>query len=328
MKKSLIYLVILLACGSLSADEVVFGDNFQRGTLDAYLENAKVLGDKAVMVTEKGVDGKVLKSAVPFSFKAVPVSAQTKYQLSFRGRQQGMESIEENPRLSELIFNCRSFLPWCRLKFLDTNGKEVKNDFPTQALPFGQWHEYKLVFYPPMNSALMQFEINTGASKQGTIWLANAKLAPAPDEQSINVNPTFSYGPYNYSGWSSFNSPDGRLHEIEGGKTVLDTGFSATTTSFPLQEPGTYQIRLKATGNERNYDAFLIFIGADGKELSRIEEKVWKPAKGASSYKEATSYFVLPKGTVRGYFLVYHSVLAEIRLTRVGGEEKYKELVK
>jgi hypothetical protein len=320
--------MIILTCGTLGAKEIVFGDNFQRGTPEAYLENAKSLGNKVSFTAEKGVDGKVLKLTVPLSFKLVPVKDQTKYQLTFRARQQGVETIEDNPRLGELIFNCRSFLPWYRLKFYDANRKEIRTDLPVLSLPFGQWHEYVRMFYSPMNAAFMQLEVNTGSAKENTLWLANAKLASAPDEQSININPTFSYGHYNYSGWSSFNGV-GRLHELEGDKTVLDTGFSATSASFPLREPGTYEIRLKATGNIRNYNVFLIFTGADGKEITRIGETVGKPRKISSSpYVEKISYFVLPKGAVRGYFLVYHSVLSEIRLTRVGDEGKYKELTK
>lgn len=335
MNKIYFYLVIILACGPLCADEVVFGDNFQRGTLDTYLENAKSIGDKAVITTEKGVDVKVMKLTAPVSFILVPVNDKTKYQLTFSGRQQGVETIEENPRLSELIFNSRSFLPWYRLKFYDADRKEYNkvlpcdmgcdiNNSPALAMPFGQWHEYKAVFYPPMNAAFMRFDVDTGA-KGNMVSLADVKLAPAPDELAVNINPIFSYGSYNYSGWSGFNGV-GRLQETEGGKTVLYSGFSAATTSFPLMEPGTYKIFTKGTGSIRNYSVFLIIIDADGKEISKIGEPVGKPKK--ASYEEKSSYFVLPKGAVRGYFTVYHSVLAELRLTRVGDEGKYKDVVK
>jgi hypothetical protein len=260
--------------------------------------------------------------SVSKSFEWLPVTGGTKYQFSFRAKQQGAETLEENPRLSELIFNSRSFLPWCRLKFYDADRQPLNADSPSWSIPFGQWHEVKWVFYPPRHAAYMEFEIQTGSVKGTTVSLADPRLDPAPDEQAINVNPSFRYGPYNYSGWRAFNDI-GRLHKLDDGATVLETGFSAYSETFPLNEPGTYRWQMKATSYaQRGGPAFLVFLDADGKEIGRIGDRISKPKK------ELISHFVLPKGVERGYFLIYHSVIEELRLTRVGCEEKYKELTR
>jgi hypothetical protein len=256
----------------------------------------------------------------PTRFERMPVAEGTKYQLAFRAKQQGAETIEANPRLSELIFNSRTFLPWCRLTFYDAGGKSVGCDSPSWSIPFGEWQDYRWVFYSPAKAAFAAFEIQPGNAKGSSVNLADRRLEPAPDEQSINVNPAFACGPYNYSGWSAFNDV-GRLHALTNGATVLDTGFSATSATFPLNEPGTYRWFIRGSSfAPRGGPAFLVFLDESGKEAGRISERIEKPKK------ERTVYFVLPKGVVRGSFLIYHSVIEELRLTRVGGEEKFKEL--
>jgi len=331
--KTMLITLILITATLCQADQVVFDDNFTQAASDAYLDDVAELPGRATFLTEPGVDGRVLKLTGPVSFKSVPVDHQVKYQLTFRGRQEGVEPLEENPRLAEMILNSRSFLPVGELKFFDSVGIETGVRLPRLAMAFGRWHEYRWVFYPPMNAVTMKWHIHTGAAGN-SMYMANVKLAPAPDEGAININPTFSYGPYNYSGWAAFNvyGGPGRLHEIEDGKVVLDTGFHAWTTTFPLGTPGTYRIHVKTSSYVRNNTVFLIFLGADGKEVGRFGERPGRSRKEIDvnmvEAKEYTWHFVLPKHVERGYFLVYHNMLERLELTRIGDEEMYNEVAR
>lgn len=326
------WIILLLSMSAVcQAQNAVYGDAFRQSALDAYLGRTPS-PSAAAWVADAAEKGKVLKVAGQVEFKSVPVNDATKHLLAFRVRLEGSESIEENPRLAEVISNRRAFLPWAQLLFFDAAGKSVDAAAqPAMALPFAKWHEQQWVFYPPAGAVSMRLVVNPG-QKGNALYLADARLTPAPDEGAVNVNPAFSLGPYNYSGWSAFNVPGGagRLYSTDDGRTVLYTGFSAQTTTFPLREPGTYRICFNATGNERNALAYLVLLDAAGKEVSRITTMISNPGPkaGSTPFREGVSHFVLPKEVVRGYFLVYHSMVRELRLTRIGGEEKYAEVAR
>jgi len=169
-------------------------------------------------------------------------------------------------------------------------------------------------------------------SKSSTVYLSDMKFSKQADEGAINVNPKFELGPDNYSGWSGFNEADGahRLYVDDDHRTILFTGFTAFSDSFPLKEPGTYKLYQKGSNHVRNNGTHLVFADASGKEIRRITGKLSRSTKELSENfygpKESTVYFVLPKGTSRAYFWIYNTSLYELRITRVGDENTYAEL--
>ncbi len=84
----------------------------------------------------------------------------------------------------------------------------------------------------------------------------------------------------------------------------------------------------KSVSSHKDYR--LVFLGSDGKEVSRISRRLRRTraevAAQSNRAKEFTWHFILPKGVARGYFLIYHNLLEEMRLTRIGGQEKFKDV--
>lgn len=307
--------VVCVATAARGEAPAVFGDHFARRDAASYLANAgKLKPTQAKIRPAPGDGGNVLtlEKETVAEFKPVPVDENVKYRLSFGVRVKGVETIEENPRLSGKIFAKQSWLPTCRaLAFFDRNMKPVGpsgGGTPEFGLPFGTWFDFQRVFYPPRGAAFMQLTIDT--RKAATVFLRNMSLETAPDEGAINVNPVFAHGKYDYSGWGS--SVGCILLERHDGRVLFDSRYGSGGESFPLQQAGAYRLFAKGTTYGGYSDVILHFVGEDGKTLSTVSLH--------TTPKGTQKDFVLPAGTVRGRFLVYNNILEELRLTRLGEE--------
>ena len=261
----------------------------------------------------------------------IPVQENTKYSLAFRGKFEGDETIEENPRLELLLIIRRGgsawnppgggawSLPTRKIVFYDADKKIISVIY--KRMLFGKWHKYRDVFYSPRKAAFMQLSFMSG-NNDGVFYMDDVKFALAPDEGAININPTFSYGKYNYSGWRrKFNGAG--LLELENGEVVFDTAYGSVSKTFPLSKPGTYSLFIKKKLCYGWYNAVILrFLNSENRSIDRIH------IRGRNSKpKDLQKYYILPKGARRGQFLVYNTILDEIRFFRVGGEEKLNELL-
>ncbi len=335
MKKILIILITACILGMVKAPDTAHGynDGFQKRELSAYLSNIPLnAASKVKFLPAADGRGIIMQSTMGLTFKTVPVSEDIKYQLSFRARQEGLETLEENPRLAAAIFNIKSLHPYYQLVFFGENGKIAKGRSPVFAMPFGALHEYVHVFYPPQGARLMQLAIGI-PSKDSTVYVSDMKLSQHVDDGVININPKFELGPYNYSGWKGFNEADGvhQLYAEADGKTVLFTGFTAFSESFPLKEPGTYRLYQKGSNHVRSNGTHLILLDDSGKEIGRIIRKLSRSAKDQKENlygpRDDTFNFVLPRGSSRAHFWIYNTTIFDLSLTRVGDENAYQDLM-
>lgn len=335
MKKAIIILSTIFILSLLKLPSAVYGygDGFQKRELTDYLTNVTPdLAAKAKFLPAKDGHGVVLQTSTAVMFKAVPVNEDIKYRLTFLAKQEGLEAIEENPRLSDTIFNCNKLHPYYQVMFYGEDGTIPKGRSPLLAMPFRLIHEYTHIFYPPPGASFMQMIIGIPSKERSIVSLSDLNLSKQADEGAININPKFELGPYNYSGWQRFNEADGahQLYSTSDHKTVLFTGFTAFSESFPLKAPGTYKLYQKGSNHVRNNGTHLILLDAAGKEIRRITRKLSRNARELKNDfygpKEDVVYFVLPKGTARAHFWVYNTTLHELRIERVGDENAYEKL--
>jgi hypothetical protein len=242
-------------------------------------------------------------------FRDVAVKPATKYTLALDTAFEGnIESIEENPRFEVFARLGRTSprLPSREIRFFDAAGKPTGKSL-VYSLPFKNRRTYQDVFYTPRHAASARIGLASG--KGIRLVLSQLKLEETADEGSLNVNPVFQLGPFNYSGWRNI-SAGGQLIERDG-KSILDTKYGSTGQTIPLPGPGTYAISAKATGNGYNSVVILRVYDAQGEKLMQASTRRYGPR----------TYFVPPRNAVTASFLVYSCLLEEVRLVRVGDEQ-------
>lgn len=320
MKLFTLLITMFLATICQAAPQV-YGDKFASGHMDTYVEQATRAATFARFESGPQDRGQAITTTNVLTFKTVPVDANTRYRLSFVASTKSSETIEDNPRLSKIVFSARSFMPSCSLRFYDKDAELITSTHESFTLPYAKWHDYQWVFYPPASAVSMQWVINP-SDKDNTVTVADASLKVVTDKQSLNINPTFNMGPYNLSGWDG-----GSLRVAEDGQVLLVADYYAISSSFPLTEPGTYRLTLNASNFGRYNAVFLIFLDAKGKEISRYGQRPGRTKKerlaNPTGPHKHEFYLTPPAGTVRGNFLIYQSLVQEISLVRVGDEQSF-----
>jgi hypothetical protein len=316
--------VVFLPIAAGAAAAATFGDGFATEDLAAYLENAGgAKPENIALERAEGMTGKrVLRLAnkAEARFKMVPVDENTKYTLTFRGRFDGGESIEDNPRFDTFVTagSKPPILPFREVEFFDDDRKPVRgNDAVASAMPFRTWQPYRDTFYSPTGAAFLRLTISTPQAGL-TFYMDDVKFVKTPDEGAINCNPIQGkYGLYDYSGWRR-PAAGGKLVEIENGKIAFDTKYGTGGTTFPLSQSGTYSLTATARGNGYNSVVILHLFDGNGKKIEEVALREYT----------APRYFVMPPGVKRGAFLVYSNILEEVRLVRIGDENKINEVRK
>jgi hypothetical protein len=292
-----------------------FGDAFITKKAEAYLANAQQL--RSGQVEFRPVQGghgncMVVSKNTRITFLPVAIKENLKYRLSFGVRVDAPETIEDNPRLGLTLRQFDSWLPCLRgPAFLDKESKPVKiarGRVPALTLPFGNWFSFVKEFHSPPRAQFLQLEFDTKGDS--TLFLRDLVLAPEEGDGAINVNPTFSLGKYNHSGWLSLSR---LLERPSDGRVLFDSCYGASGEPFPVSEPGMYRLYARGSSYGRYSDIILKFLGADDRVIYKVSMK--------PTLLGAQKEFRLPPGTTKASFLVYNSILEEIRLTRIGNED-------
>jgi hypothetical protein len=307
-----VFAIALLLAATASAQP--FGDGFA-GDQSQYLQEPKKPSSEQVALERpEGIAGKKalrLTKAAGVTFVDVPVDENTKYTLTFRGRFDGGEAVEENPHFD--IFtrygSIPPFVPQRELVFLDKDKKRVGGYSSGQ--PFRNWTEYRDIFYPPPKAAYFRLVIRSGRPEQ-VVFVDDVKFDKTPDEGAINPNPVIGrYGKYNYSGWIGF-ADAARIVEATDGRIGFDSKYGSRSMTFPLPGPGTYAFSLKSEENGFNYAALMDVFDENNKKVGSVS--AWGNGK---PYK-----IVVPPEARRASFLIYSSFVEELRVNRVeeGGD--------
>ncbi len=303
-------MVMALACmGPLSlAMAQPVGDGFA-GRMDQYLvDAARLPADRVSLVPARGMKGKkALRVAKEASaqFIDIPVDERTKYMLTLNARFDGGESAEENPHFLRFASpgGARPVVSTRELIFL--NEQKVPIHTTRIGLPYRESTPYTDVFYPPAKAKFLRLRF-TAAMDDVVLFVDDIKLAKAPDEGAINANPVLGkYGPQDYSGWLNFAN-GASMVTLPDGTIAMDTKYGTTGMTFPISEPGAYELSVISESNGYNYSFLLRFVDENNKSTGQVS--AWGHGRPIR--------FNLPPNTVRGQFLVYSSILKEARVVR------------
>jgi hypothetical protein len=265
------------------------------------------------LAADDGVQTMVINDATVLS-NDMSVRPHVKYKLTLTSSFSGdVESIEENPHF-EIFTHLGSVspvLPSRKLEFLTAEGETIDSSLQ-YAMPFRDEHVYQDMFYSPDEAAYLRVHIASGDGVRLSVH--NLMLEEAADESAVNVNPSFELGPMNYSGWK--NIARGGKIITHKGTIVFDTKYGSRGQAFPLQGPGTYALSAEAESNGYNSCVQVHLFDAEGELLLKVSTREYGPAR----------YFVPPPEAVTASLLVYSCLLEEVRLVRVGDENKINTL--
>lgn len=309
--KKIITFAILAAAALFAGAADPFESGFKSGNAADCLESKNVDKSKVAFKDVKRQKLLSVSDGSDVRFMDIPVESRTKYTLEYEASFSGSEAIDENPRLENFTKTGSNppNQPMREIQFFNAEGRQIGGI--SCGLVFRN-RKYTDVFYTPDKAVSLKLRIK--APKDTELLLGKPKLFKTPDEGAINVNPEFKLGVCNYSGWNSPAS-GGEIVE-ENGRAVFDTKYGTSSLPFPIKEGGTYALSAKLRGNGYNTCVLLHLLDTDGKRIKEI------PLRGNPTY------FVMPKEAFAARFLVYSSMLEEVRLNRVGDESKINELLK
>ena len=208
--------------------------------------------------------------------------------------------------------------PVQRLVFHDASGASLGANFGLQSLVPGRAGRMAYEFHAPATAATLTLRVSNPTG--GTIAVSNVVLQSVADAPTVNVNPDFSLGLYNYSG--IFVANDGAIRLVMGddGRPRLFTGFYCMTSDAPVTPGRAYLLKMAARGHSKNrMDSFLVFSGADGKMVAKAPLPRITKGKDEAPVEMEFS-FTPPDGAVWVRVWIYDGTLEYVRITPAAGD--------
>ena len=201
--------------------------------------------------------------------------------------------------------------PVCRLQFFNRGKKRVPSDAAFFAIPFGKMKEHVFLFRAPPGAESMRLSFSV--PKGVRLSLSDVCLREETEGKTLNINPRFELGPYNYSGISAFNDKSGRLIADRNGRTHLFTGFYAVTNRFPLKSEGPYLLKVRGSGYyKKRVDSILTFYDAAWKKTGTSPVIRLTP----QNQETLVFRFVRPPQAAYASVTIYHATISEISIVR------------
>ena len=258
------------------------------------------------------IDGAVDSLAL----KPIPLKPLQKYKLTIRAAVESRDTIENNDRILEFARKTdgRSFSSYA-VSFLDKEGKKtglilrgatfVDN---SGVIMSSKVNDFVHVFYSPPKVAKMRLELRPRKNK---LFIESVKLEPENEEGTINCNPDFRYGELNPSGWRP--DYDGRLYRRPDGKTILKSGYSASSPIFLVNDRSRYSFYCKGGSYEETRGkTTLDFYNEKGDKNGSIH-LFWADAMKDGGIKTGV---MPPPGTFQARVVVSHALFEELRVTK------------
>ncbi len=292
-------------CGSLMLPaNPIHTQSFDTEQPEAYLES--VVEGVTTVQTEDGGMCLALPAELRVStMKAMPVTPETTYKLTFLARTDRSDTVESNDRAHmEMLQSYGRFLPMYELLFFDSDGEQIQRSgrgFGGSILT-SDWYAYSLAFQPPPETAAVKIRFSP---RNSPLYIDNLEIVSI-DDGTINVNPEFEYGELNYSGWRP--ARDGRLYTRPDGKTVFKSGYGGVSPFFPLRETVTYQLYARGQRQTTNGWLSLTYYDAEGKRLG--DRFLLRPTVEGESVE-----LVPPPGTFEARLVMYSVILESFRVT-------------
>ena len=290
----------------------IFGDKFAQMSVTNYLSrfNTKYtsfvtndVGEKAISSSDGG-----------FSFRNVDVSERTKYRFILNASRRGGADLAASISQQTALFGRNGSTPQAEIYFYDTDGKELPRGLILPQSIYSETNEeYNLVFHTPDRCAALSLHINN--PRDNAVTISDVRFGPDTIEKTINVNPDFSLGIYNYCGVVGGNDNVIRMVRDKDGRIAFHTGFYCHTTAFPVTPGKTYKVEMEGCGFYKNrFDSFIIF---DFKGKPSVTQGL--PRVSRNSKKDPTSEmhyeFTAYDDMTWAHFWIYNATLYRIQVT-------------
>ena len=315
--KTLLSVTALLASATL-LPAAPFNDAFADKRVDAYLQNAASLYEDASFREVPGMSGKkslalTFDNEVDAELLPVPVSDSSAYAISFRGQWENRETLDNNPTFEAAVGEswrtALGYVPTMNLVFLDAEEKPIKSkEGVFLAMPYGKWHDYRVVFFPPARAVSMKIQARSGRNT-GVFYFDNIKFEPvkcAPDETLLSFDVS---NPDTCGSLYGFILPTS-LRTGSNGVSLVSSGYGGESSLINLNGPGRYRLTFKGDvmRNKGMISLAVLFIDADGK---KIGEAV------SSKLDSEPLEFTLPQEAARIKLLIYNHMLNEIQISKL-----------
>lgn len=290
----------------------IFGDKFAHVSVTNYLEH---FNQKYTSFVTNDAGEKAISSADGgFSFRNVDVHERTKYRFAFTASRRGGADLAASISQQTALFGRNGSTPQAEIYFYDADGKELPRGLILpQSIHSETNEEYILVFHTPDRCAALSLHINN--PRNNAVTISNVRFGPDTIEKTINVNPDFSLGIYNYCGVVGCNDNVIRMVRDKDGRIAFHTGFYCHTAAFPVKPGKTYKVEMEGCGFHKNrFDSFIIF-NFKGKPpltqgLPRVSRNSRKDPTSQMQY-EFTAY----DDMTWAHFWIYNATLYRIQVT-------------
>jgi len=264
-----------------------------------------------------------LAAAVPalahptVSFDIVP---RTRYLLSYKWAATNFPDVVSEPLGQWNVFNNRYHQgPLQELEFFGAGGAPLSGsrDRRFQPLLPGPTGEWRHEFYGPAGRWRMTLTVADNVKKGQTVVLSDIRLTKVRHAPTLNVNPDFALGPYNYAGIAGVNTADEAvmLENPQGGNSFYaGAGFSLLPT--PVKAGRRYRVEYAGWGStSKSYINPSMTFSGEGTlqtvDLPRVTADPDDPRRPmVKSYD-----FTAPAGAEWVSFRFYYATLDFLRLT-------------
>lgn len=247
--------------------------------------------------------------------KSFDVKPRTRYLLSYDWKVSGpCRDFAEDPEGRSKVYDYRGseYASEC----LYFGGGLAEKCVERMALVPGKEGRMRHEFYTLSDTTKIRVDVRPPKGCKASV--GNISLDEVTSAPTLNVNPDFELGPYNYSGVSGRNDNAVVLLKAPSGKTALHGGFFVYLAKTPVRPQGRYNLEMKAQGWHRKHrmDGFFVFLDADGKRVFRSEIPRYSRKKGKERESLVKNIeFIAPENAEWVYLWLYGATVEYARIT-------------
>jgi len=317
LNSNLLVSLVALFGAPILGSAAPFNDAFADKRVAAYVQNASSLYEDSALVEIPGMTGKrclalTYDNEVDAEFMPVPVSASTAYAFSFRGQWENSETLDNNPTFEAAVGEswraALVYVPTLNLVFSDAEEKPIKEGGVFLAMPYGKWHDYRLVFFTPPRAAFMKLQARSGRNT-GTFYFDNIKFEPV---KSAPVETVLHFGvssPEICGSFYGFILPTS-LRVGSNGRHLVSSGYGGVSSLINLAGPGRYRLSFKGDVlRTHGMVSFGVqFIDGNGKKVGEAQ---------SSKLDAEPLEFTLPEHSNGIKLGIYNHLIDEIKITKL-----------
>lgn len=243
------------------------------------------------------------------------VKPETRYMLSYDWKVSGScRDFAEDPEGRSKVYDYRGSEYASERLFFGSGRRETC--VARSALVPGKSGRRQHEFYT--DSDTRKVRVDVLAPRDCKVRISRVSLDEVKDAPTLNVNPDFGLGLYNYSGVSGRNDNAVVLLPSPSGGVALHGGFYVYLAKTPVRPGGRYNLEMKAQGWHRKHrmDGSFVFLDAAGKRVFRSEiPRYARPAKGPDDSLVKNIEFTAPENARWVYLWLYGATVEYARIT-------------